>query len=206
MRVNILGNGDHAQMFKRGQPGKLLVCNMPPFAIPTKEVHASCMVDFKMMLALTRGEINLDMYDWILGTRPRIWMEMQPGFYLKYASKIKGFHQYVPSYAGNATNFNCGHMAVDYACRKMKATEVHMYGFDTLFDHNMRSYTDLILSSDRSDQNNFRLLENWRPIWTEMFKEFKGVQFYIYHSHDKLKIPLKSVNVDIVVQDLQDAK
>ena len=73
----------------KGEQGKLLVCNMPPFELTAKEVHATCMVDFKMMNALTKGQIQLDMYDWILGTRPRKWMEMRPDFYMKYAQKIK---------------------------------------------------------------------------------------------------------------------
>ena len=48
MRWNVLGNGDHAYMFERGTEGKLLICNMPPFEIPNREVFATCMVDFKM--------------------------------------------------------------------------------------------------------------------------------------------------------------
>jgi|SRR5210317_10383 len=202
MRVNVLGNGDHAPIFKRGTPGKLLICNMPPFEIPTNEVYASVMVDFKMMNALTEGHINLDMYDWVLGTRPRKWMEMRPDFYLKYAHKIKGFHQYVPKYAGNATNFTCGHMAMDYACRKMKATECHVYGFDSMFDMNLRSYSDLILSSDRGHMNTYRLANNWRPIWTHMFKEFKDTKFYLYHSHRNIKIEIPD-NVEIVVEEIK---
>ena len=74
MRVNVLGNGDNAGIFKRGTKGKLLICNMPPFEITRNEVFATVMVDFKMMNALTKGHIKLDMYDWILGNRPRQWM------------------------------------------------------------------------------------------------------------------------------------
>ena len=47
------------------------------------------IVDFKMMNALTKGQIQLDMYDWILGTRPRKWMEMRPDFYMKYTKRLK---------------------------------------------------------------------------------------------------------------------
>ena len=202
MRVNVLGNGDHAFMFKRGTPGKLLICNMPPFEIPNNEVYANVMVDFKMMNALAEGHINLDMYDWILGTRPRKWMEMRPDFYLKYAQKIKAFHQHVPKYAKNATNFTCGHMAMDYACRVMKATECHVYGFDSIFDMNLRSTSDLILESDRGHMNTYRLANNWRPIWTEMFKEFKDTKFYLYHSHPNIKIEI-SDNVELVVERLK---
>lgn len=205
MRWNVLGNGDHAYMFERGTEGKLLICNMPPFEIPRQEVFATCMVDFKMMMALAEGRIRLDMYDWILGTRPRQWMEMQPTFYLKYAPKIKAMHTYVPKYAQlpgqteaqAATNYSCGHMAVDYACRVQKATEVHIYGFDSMFDTSLRSYTDLLLESDRSPQNTHRLANNWRPIWPKMFNEFNDTQFVLYHSHDRIKFPVGD-NVKIV--------
>jgi hypothetical protein len=198
MRVNVLGNGDHSWHYKRGTEGKLLICNMPPFEIPRNEVHASCMVDFKMMMALQEGIVNLDMYDWVLGTRPRKWMEMQPNFYLKYSQNIRSFWQRVPEYAGNATNFSCGHMAVDYACAKMNATEVHLYGFDSIFDMTLLSATDLILESDRSINNTHRIANNWRPIWPAMFSEYSHVKFYLHHSHDKAKIPLPE-NVEIVV-------
>ena len=78
MRVNVLGNGDWADIFQRGTEGKLLVCNMPPMQLTKQEVYASCMVDFKMMAALQEGSVNLGMYDWILGNRPRRWMEQNP--------------------------------------------------------------------------------------------------------------------------------
>lgn len=205
MRVNVLGNGDHAYMFKRGTKGKLLVCNMPPFEIPRNEVHATVMVDFKMMKALSEGQVRLDMYDWVLGTRPRKWMEMQPSFYLKYSQNIKAFHQHIPSYAQlpgqtvaqAATNYSCGHLAVDYASRAMRAEEVHIYGFDSMFEMDLRSSTDLILESDRGLANTHRLASNWRPIFTMMFKEFKNVQFYLYHSHKNIKIEIPD-NVTII--------
>lgn len=206
MRWNVLGNGDNAHLFKRGTEGKLLICNMPPFEVPNNEVFATCMVDYKMMLALSQGHIKLDMYDWILGTRPRHWMEMHPQFYLKYAQKIKAMHTHVPQYAKlegqnaaqAATNYSCGHMAVDYACRVQNATEVHIYGFDSMFDTSLRSYTDLLLESDRSSQNTHRIANNWRPVWTKMFEEFDKTQFFLYHSHDRIKFPIGD-NVKIIV-------
>ena len=130
---------------------------------------------------------------------------MQPSFYLKYAPKIKAMHTYVPKYAQlpgqteaqAATNYSCGHMAVDYACRVQKATEVHLYGFDSMFDTSLRSYTDLLLESDRSPENTFRLANNWRPIWPRMFQEFKDTTFVLYHSHDRIKFPVGD-NVKII--------
>tara|TARA_B000000532_G_C18828185_1_gene389103 strand:+ start:272 stop:898 length:627 start_codon:yes stop_codon:yes gene_type:complete len=198
-RINVLGNGNHAGLFRRGTEGTLLICNMPPMELPPSEVFATCMVDYKMMQALWKGQFALDQYDWILGTRPRHWMQMQGSFYMKYASCIKGFYEVVPEYAGNATNFNCGHFAVHYACNKMNADEVHIYGFDSIFEMDLTSWTDTILHSDRETQNTVRLANNWRPIWTHMFNEFPDTKFVLYHSHDNIKIPI-SDNVEIVVK------
>ena len=207
MRVNVLGNGPSAGMFQRGTKGKLLVCNMPPFEITRKEVYATCMVDFKMMKALQEGHIQLDMYDWVLGNRPKVWMEAQGSFYMKYSHLIKGFHLDVPGYAARngqsagqaATNFSCGHMAVHYACKKMKAEEVHIYGFDSIFDMDLTSFTDLLLESDRSTQNTVRLNDNWRHVWVGLFNEFKKVKFNLYHGHDDAKIPLpNNVKINVV--------
>lgn len=198
---HVLGNGDKADLFQREErKGKLLLCNMPPFHVDPKDVFATVMVDFKMMMALTEGHVNLDMYKWVLGTRPRIWMYERSAFHLKYAPNVREFYTHVPHYAVNATNFNCGHMAVHFACNQKKADEVHMYGFDTIFDFNMRSATDVVLSSDRGNDNNYRLLNTWRPIWRDIFREFPEVKFVLHHNHDKLKIP-KLDNVEVKVYD-----
>ena len=197
--IHVLGNGDKAPYYQREKRhGMKLLCNMPPFEVPANEVYATCMVDFKMMAALTDGEINIDQYMWVLGTRPRTWMYERSAFYMKYAPNIKEFYTHVPDYAHNATNFNCGHMAVHYACAKHQADEVHLYGFDTIFDFNMRSITDLYLSSDRSTVNNYRLLNNWRPVWRDIFREFPKTEFVFHHNHDNFKIP-KLDNMRVVV-------
>jgi len=209
MRVNVIGNGPQAGLFDPETPGLNVVCNMPPIDLPKDKVYGSCMVDFKMMNALKEGLVDLDKYDWILGTRPRVWMEKNPTFYMKYAQNIKGFHTYIPKYAQlpgqklseAATNYSCGHMAVDYACRIMSAKEVHMYGFDALFEMDITSYTDNFLTSDRTPLNTHRLSSNWRPIWRFIFAEFNNVKFYIHHEHENIKIPIKTMdNVEVIVE------
>jgi hypothetical protein len=206
MRVNVLGNGPSSGLFKRGTKGKLLICNFPPFTLPKSEVYATCMVDFKMMAALQKGEIQLDMYDWVLGMRPKLWMENQGTFYMKYSHCVRTFHNDIPSYAQlpnqspgqAATNFSCGHMATHFACKKMKATEVHLYGFDSIFDMDLTSFTDVLLESDRGVHNTHRLANNWRPIWPSMFKEFKDTKFVLHHHHKNIKIKIPD-NVEISV-------
>ena len=197
--VHIIGNGDCATYY-RPAPGIKLTCNMPAFDIP--DVYGTVMVDFKMMKALSEGALKLDAYDWILGFRPKKWMEMQPQFYMKYAKNVKEFYTHLPSYVGNYTEFNCGHMAVHYAANKLKADEIHMYGFDSIFDMNLRSVTDLYLFSDRSPLNTHRLNSNWRPIWEQMFKEFPKTKFVLYHKHNQIKVTIP----DNVIIDTSRAK
>ena len=190
--AHIIGNGDMAAMYKPAK-GIKVTCNLPPFAV--QNVFSTFMVDFKMMKAIDEGSVVVP-GEWILGARPKKWMEMRPDFYMKYAPQIKGFYLELPKYVANYTDFNCGHMATHYVANKMKATEIHMYGFDSMFEFNMRSTTDLFLHSDRSNMNNNRLINNWRPIWTKMFEEFSDTQFVLYHKHGNLKFPVPK-NVEV---------
>lgn len=194
--VHIVGNGDNAFHYqKEERRGLKLTCNLPPFAVPG--AYGTVIVDFKFMKALTAGEIQAP-GDWILGQRPKIWMDQNPSFFIKYSSQVKEFYTILPDYAANYTDFNCGHMACHFACNKIKADEVHMYGFDSIMDFNLRSTSDLYLQSARDNNNNLRLTDNWRPIWLGIWKEFPNTKFTIHHSHDKIKIPTTD-NLDIRV-------
>ena len=202
--AHIIGNGDQSVLYEKTQrKGLKLVCNQTPFEVPDK--FATCMVDFKMMNALREGSVRVD-GNWILGYRPKLWMEKNGTFYMKHASQIKEFWTELPKYSllGQKdigigyTNWNCGHMATHYAAKKIKADEIHMYGFDSIFDFNLRSYSDLVLNSDRQAMNTNRLASNWRPIWEFFFREFKDVKFILHHTHDafKIKVP-NNVSVEI---------
>ena len=145
--------------------------------------------------------------------RFKVWYDNNKGnFKMRFGHKIKEFYTYIPPYTklepheteGNMyTNFNCGHMAAHYCAGKLKADEVHMYGFDSLFDMNLRSVTDLYLNSDRSNANNFRLAENWRPIWQGIFNEFSETKFVIYHKHDNIKF---AVGSNVVIDTTRKTK
>jgi hypothetical protein len=174
-----------------------LTCNVPPFTPP--QVYATIMVDFKMMKAIHEGSVTVG-GEWIIGMRPKIYMGNNPTFHLKYSHHIKEFYTVLPKYVANYTDFNCGHMAVHYAANKCKAEEVHMYGFDSLFDFNLRSTSDLFLNSDRGNNNNNRLANNWRPVWENMFREFPNTKFILYHKHNAIKCNISS-NVHVVTYD-----
>lgn len=190
--AHIIGNGDAATMYKPAK-GLKITCNLPPFEVAN--TYTTCMVDFKMMKAIAEGSVVVP-GDWVLGARPKKFMELNPTFYLKYSAQIKEYYTELPKYAGNYTNFNCGHLAAHYTANKLGCDEIHMYGFDSMFDMNMRSYSDLFLVSDREANNNLRLTNNWRPIWSDLFKEFPNVQFVLYHKHSDIKLPI-SKNVEI---------
>ena len=173
-----------------------MTCNLPPF--PVEGAFASAIVDFKMMRAMQEGSIVVP-GEWILGFRPKIHMNNNPTMYMKHAQQIKEFYTALPKYVPNYTDFSCGHMAAHYMCSKFQPDELHMYGFDSVFDFNLRSCSDFYLESDRAPSTNMRLTNNWRRIWPELFKEFSNTKFILYGPHKDLKIPLISDNVEIVI-------
>jgi len=194
--VHVIGNGDGANLYKPSN-GIKLTCNLPPF--PVEDVYATCMVDFKMMGAIEDGSLQVG-GEWILGARPHLWCQKKPNFYMKHAPQIKEFYLHLPEYVKDYTDFNCGHFAVNYALNKLKAEEVHMYGFDSIFDFNMKSCTDFYLNSDRADPNSFRLMNNWRPVWENMFKEYADRKIVLHHRHDGLRLKVDD-NVEIRVSN-----
>lgn len=194
--VHIIGNGDNAAWYQQDpRKGLKITCNVPPFEI--YDMYATAIVDFKMFATIHKGEINPP-GEWICGIRPKMYCEKNPNFHMKIAPRIKEFFTEKPKYAANYTDFNCGHMASYYAARRLKPDRIHLWGFDSIFDFNLRSYTDLVLKSDRGNMNNNRLSNNWRPIWTHMFKEFKDIEWVLHHKHDAIKIDI-SENVRIEV-------
>tara|TARA_A100001035_G_scaffold267496_1_gene251492 strand:+ start:997 stop:1647 length:651 start_codon:yes stop_codon:yes gene_type:complete len=199
--VHIIGNGGSSFLYnEEKRKGLKLGCNQIGFNIPEK--YASCIVDYKFMQAMTANEITLP-GQWILGFRPKHWMEMNPDYYMKVSKQVKEFYTELPNYAANYTDFNCGHMAAHYSANKLKADEIHLYGFDSIFDFNLNSASDLSLKSDRGSANNLRLADNWRPIWQSMFKEFSNTKFILHYTHDKLKINIGN-NVDVKIYNTRE--
>ena len=193
--VHVIGNGDSADLYNnKERKGLKLTCNLPPF--PVENVYGSCIVDFKMMKAITEGVIDVP-GEWILGYRPKIWMEKHPDFYMRRATQVKEFFTKKPEYVANYTDFNCGHMAVYYAIKKFNPTEINIYGFDSIFDMNLRSSSDFFMISDRQANNNVRLNGNWRPIWVKLFNEFNSINFKLHHFHNQIKFEVGD-NVEII--------
>lgn len=208
--VHVIGNGDSASLYLREKRNGLkLACNQIPFEVPEK--YATCMVDFKMMNAIDKRGLEVP-GTWLLGYRPKVYMDKNPTFYMKRAQQIKEFYTHLPQYCWKDgvenmgegyTRFNCGHFAVHYACNKLKADTIHMYGFDSMFDFNMNSFSDLVLHSDRGNTNNNRLQSNWRPLWEGMFAEFPDVKFIPHYYHDAIKVPHQG-NVETRVYSLKE--
>lgn len=195
--VHIIGNGDHHTLYKPAK-GIKITCNQPPMDIAN--VYATCIVDFKMCAALTEGSVVIP-GNWVMGYRPKLWYNKNQGnFKMRFGQQIREFYTVLPEYAENYTNLNCGHFAAHYSANRMRGEEIHMYGFDSIFDMNLRSTTDFVINSDREPTNNVRLNDRWRPIWQKMFAEFPQTKWVLHHKHDRLKFnPGK--NVDIVVHN-----
>lgn len=194
--IHVVGNGFSAESYDPKAPGMTLTCNLPPFAIP--HAAATCMVDFKMMKAIEEGSVVVP-GNWVLGFRPKKYTEMRSSFYLKHAPQIKDFYTVLPKYAKTYTDFNCGHFAVHYAANKLKGNEIHMYGFDSMFEFDLRSCTDFYLQSNRENTHTEKLTSNWRPLWENIFKEFPDTKFFIYYKHNHIKISIPD-NVELIIK------
>lgn len=155
------------------------------------------MVDFKVMKAISDGSVIVP-GNWILGARPRKWCDMYPNFYMKYAPHIKEFYTVLPPYVRDYTEFNCGHMACHYLASKHQPDVINMYGFDSIFDFDLRSCTDFYLVSVRDEENTARLTNNWRRIWPEIFNEFSNIKFRLHSRHPSIKIQLPK-NAEVVI-------
>lgn len=192
--AHLIGNGKSSALYKP-EKGLKILCNLPPFEV--KNAYTTVMVDFKMMKSIHEGVLTVP-GDWVLGARPKKWMEMRPDFYLKYSSQIKEFYTVLPKYAGNYTDFNCGHMACHYIMNKLKCDEVHMYGFDSLFNFDATSCSDLYLQSSRDNMNTQRLTSKWRPIWAGIFSEFTNKKFILHKKKDNGSMKIKTPkNVEV---------
>ena len=212
---HIVGHGDQVTLYDlKPRKGFTIACNQTPLELPNK--YATAMVDFKFMNAMKANSVKVP-GDWVLGYRPKIWMDRQENnsFYLRHAHQIKEFYTDLPKYAlmpgdnlgQGYTNWNCGHLATHWAIRRLKLDEVHMYGFDSIFDFNLRSYSDLILNSDREAMNTNRLASNWRPIWEHFFREFPNVDFILHHNHDSFKIRVpNNVSVEVYTKNVKKEK
>ena len=194
--VHIIGNGDSASYYNlESRKGLKLTCNLPPFEVPG--AFATTIVDFKMMNAMAKGEIIVP-GQWILGMRPKIFLDKNPTAKVKFAPQIKEFYTVLPKYCPNYTDLSCGHFAVHYACTRYNPDELHIYGFDSMFDFNLRSSSDLFMHSDRENVNNNRLATNWRNVWPGIFNEFKNVKFHLHYFHDGIKFKVGD-NVNIAI-------
>ena len=190
--AHLIGNGKSSGFYQHAK-GLKIACNLPPFEV--QNLYTTVMVDFKMMNAIHKQNITVP-GDWVLGARPHKWMEMKNDFYVKYSKQIKEFYLTLPKYAANYTDFNCGPMATHWIANKLKRKEIHMYGFDSIFEFDTTSMSDTFMESARDNLNTQRLTSKWRPIWHGIFNEFKDTQFILYHDVGKSQIPLPK-NVEV---------
>ena len=194
--LHVIGNGPSATRYVQKSVGQKLTCNIPHFPIP--DAFATVLVDFKMMNAIHKDGIHPPA-PWVLGYRPKIYMQNNPTFSMQKAHLVRDYYTVLPKYAAGYTEFNCGHTATHYGVNKFKPDTVHMYGFDSMFNFDLSSATDFYLESDRSDQNNTRLTNNWRRVWMNMFQEFSDINFVLHmDGHDKIKFKIGN-NVEIKI-------
>lgn len=181
MKVNVIGNGPSAMHYWDNEDQSQVVsCNLPWNPISPEKHWGTVLGDFKVMKKLEEGSLDFNHMKWICGTRPKSFCDNNPSFYMKHAQNIREFYTHVPPYAPNPTAWSAGHLAVHYTCVRLHPSDLHMWGFDSMFSYDLSSSSDLILESDRREVNRFRMNSLWRPIWNNLFDEMSNVNFVIH--------------------------
>lgn len=193
--AHIIGNGPSAGLYKPAK-GLITCCNLPPFAVDN--IFVSGIVDFKMFRAMEEGSVTVP-GDWVLGVRPKKFLDNNPLYYMKHAKQIKTVYKVLPEYCANYTDFNCGHMVTHYMANVIDCDELHLYGFDSIFTFSLTSCTDFYLESDRSINNTNRLTTIWSGVWKGIFEEFSDKKF-VLHTRSNNKRLVFPENVDVVLK------
>lgn len=177
--LHILGNGPSAKQYTTyNNPGLTIGCNAPPPFV--KNLWATCIGDYKMIAAIDKGFLESTDINFIMGLRPKMYCNEHTSFYMRMAPRIKEFYTEVPSYT-NPHKFSVGHLATHYACTKFEPDIVHMWGFDSMFNTDLRSYTDNFVKSNRDPENQHRMNTNWRSTWQHLFNEFPDIDFIVHY-------------------------
>lgn len=191
-----IGNGDSFRLYNPKSKGVKMTCNLPPFTIT--DAYATGIVDFKMMRAIQEGSVIVP-GDWVLGFRPKVHMDRHPFMRMQFANQIKEFYTTLPNYVPDYQKFSCGHMITHYMCTKFSPEEMHLYGFDSIFDFSTGSMCDLFLESNRDPNTIARMTQNWRNIWPAQFAEFPKTKFILHSKHKDTKLVTLPENVEIFV-------
>jgi len=184
-RVEVLGNGPSQSLFFREGSAKdlatpVVCCNLPYQLPDIGRIWATILGDFKMMRAINEGSLDMNHSMWVLGFRPKLYCDQNPNFYMKNAQRIREFYTRIPPYAENPTEWSAGHLAVHYTCVRLAPKELHLWGFDSMFSHDLSSSSDVIMESNREAQNRYRMNSRWRPLWQGIFDEMTNIQFKIH--------------------------
>lgn len=83
---------------------------------------------------------------------------------------------------------SAGVLGAEYLCRF--ATQIHMWGFDSLWSTDVSSKTDAIIPRARRP----RLEQWWRPQWQQLFDANPSVEFHIYLPQGA-SVDVKNANV-----------
>ena len=201
--VHVIGNGPSSFLYNEDvRKGLKLSCNSAPFHV--EGLWASCVVDMKYTNNIKAGLVTPQADQWILGHRPKKLLENPKYVHFRHrvSNFIKEYYLDLPEYAGKGEagykNLSCGHFAVHYACNRLSADVVHMYGFDSLFEYTANSCTDMNMQETRNPVVDKEIVPVWRRLWNDMFNDFSETKFNLHYKNNKLKIDNRE-NLNIIV-------
>jgi hypothetical protein len=73
---------------------------------------------------------------------------------------------------------NSAQVAVMYAIEKEAVSDIHLWGINSFWENDIRSYTHKIVLKDLTQPNvNIKTTDIWRTYWTTIFEQHPQVNF-----------------------------
>ena len=165
MKIAILGNGVSRKLYNEEENyDKVLGCNLPPKGIHLDYV---CCVDAKAVGLAYRtnaphyNRLRDEDFKLVLGSRARHGLTKSkavPGGTenLKEYLKRKGYIYKIIELLQDAREigqryFSAGHLAFAFACEEWPDSDIHLYGFDSLFTGHQGSHSQYLRNPETDE-------------------------------------------------------
>ena len=165
MKAHILGNGPSIDLYEP-QDGFVIGCNFHQHP-----VDLTVLVDCKPFLIykgkrdlLPNRKIITSKYAWPTIVEQKLVDEFEFVYVIEQLERYK----------------SAGHIATEWAL-KNKYSEIHLWGFNSIFEDSQETKTDLIVPRSRAQ---FDLYIHWRERW----KEFTDYNIIVHNTKEGTKL------------------
>jgi len=178
MTFDIIGNGASNRAYRRS--GYTYGCNVPQHKF---KVNALSIIDNQPITWMKNNNWN-----------PRVPVYCTAAA-RDYAKKCNRSGDWFAVYE-KRERYNAGLYAVEHCVSR--ATQIHLWGFDSLFSTDVTSQMDAIVPRGKRPPLHTR----WRPLWQQLFEQNPNVEF-VLHIPQGEKSEVQATNLTIRQESME---